>query len=313
MYIKKNKYFITFVIMMIIITLLSFCHYFYDNFSYVKQYNRIESNCLKENNSSDEICNYFQTEQQLQDFLDLIDPVKAFRKIDAISLTYSVIQNTIFSALQYFSPLLIIFSVVGTLHTEYASGMFKNYFLRMDYKKYLKQKYKIVLKTAAVIPITLILIFVISCIITGFNFEISENIKSVYIYKEWKYSNFILYGFLICLIQFFISVFYGNIGVICCISNKNNLVSIIMGYLMFLAVNLFMYIILYATIINKMLGFRNLTDIFAITGYWFFDKPEYYWGALLMAFILQFISLIIVRFLYYNKKGVINAYEKQMA
>lgn len=313
MYIKRNKYFITYVILMIVIALLSFFYYFNDNFSYVKNYRRVETNCLEGTNPNDEICSNFQTEEELADFIESWDPIKRFNKIDAISLTCSIVQNTIFNALQFLSPLLIIFSVVGTLHTEFSSGMFKNYMLRTDYRDYLKDKYKIVFKTAIVIPLTLIFIFVLSCFITRFNFNVSEDMKLAYIYKDWKYSNFLLYGSLICIIQFLISAFYANIGVVCCIKNKNKIVAIIMGYLMFLAINLILYAVVYAVIINKILGLKNLTDIFAITGYWYFDQPAQYLGALIVSMILQFTSYIVVRSLYYDKKKVISAYEKQMA
>ena len=67
------------------------------------------------------------------------DPIKAYKKLDTITLTSEIVENTIFSNLQYFSPILIILIMVGTFHNEFSSGMFKNYLLRTSYKTYLKK------------------------------------------------------------------------------------------------------------------------------------------------------------------------------
>jgi len=98
------------------------------------------------------------------------------------------------------------------VHTQFTSGMFFNYLLRIDYKKYLKSTYKIAIKAALIMPIALIIIFILSSILSGFNFNISNVDTGLSVYSKWKYENFFLYGFLICLIQFFISLFYANIA-----------------------------------------------------------------------------------------------------
>lgn len=309
--IKKNKFLILYILIIVLIVILSFVEYFKVNFNYVNRYNEIKNDCYYQENASNELCSNFSDTTQLQNFIDEYNPQKHFKSIDAISLTCSIVENTTYSILQFLSPLLIGISIVGTLHTEYSSGMFKNYLLRMNYKKYLKEKYKIVIKTATIIPISLILIFVLSCVITKFNFNVSESMKITSVYHEWRHSNFLLYGTMICLLQFLMSLFYGNLNLSCCKESRNKIVSIIMGYLCSLACSLFIYIIIYSLFINKIFGLENLTDVFLITGYWFFSESNYVLPSLIVALILVITSFVLIYNKYKNKEGVINANEKQ--
>ena len=86
-----------------------------------------------------------------------------------------------------------------------------------------------------------------------------------------------------------------------------------MGYIIFLLVDLFVYIVLYAYIINKTLEFKDLTDYFNITGYWFFNLGSKIGFIVLISLILAIISCIVVYYFYRSKEGVINAIEKQTA
>lgn len=84
-----------------------------------------------------------------------------------------------------------------------------------------------------------------------------------------------------------------------------------MGYIMFLIVDIFFYIVIYVLLINKILGFRNLTDFFNITGYWFFDTGPSFLITILISFILQFLSSILIYMYYKNKEEVIISSESQ--
>lgn len=191
--------------------------------------------------------------------------------------------------------------------------MFENYLLRMKYSKYLKTNYKIAIKAALITPISLVVIFILSSIFSGFNFSLSNVDTSLSVYSQFKYNNFFLYGFIICVIQFFISLLYANISLCCCKQNKNKLVAIIMSYVVFIIVDIIVYIVIYAMILNKIFGLKEMTDYFNIAGYWFFGDSINCFIPLIISFILQMISFGIVYKSFKSKEQVVLAYEKQVS
>ena len=140
-----------------------------------------------------------------------MDPQLKYQRLDAITLTCSIVEQTLFSILQYGSPLFIILAVVGVLHKNFSTGMIQNDLLRIRYNEYIKA----ILKIALLIPTSLIFIFIISCLLTKFHFQISPSTKALAVYSSFKYNHFLLYGIVICLLQFLLSFTYGCIGFIC--------------------------------------------------------------------------------------------------
>lgn len=311
---KKYKYFILSIALMLILILCSFFQYYKDTYGNVKYYYKFKKVCYEERNMDDPLCAPYKGHEEYIDFkVNNNSPQKKYKEQDAITITSTVVEITFFSYLQYISPLIIAIAVVGTIHSEYSSGMFQNYLLRMDYKKYLKEMYKISIKASLIMPISLIIIFLIATVVSGFNFNISDTITNLAVYDSAKYSNFILYGIMICLIQFLISLFYSNIATYCCKKNKNTLVAILMSYIMFIVSLLIVYLIVYAILINKILGFKGLTDYFVISGYWFFDFNIMCIIPVIVSLVLFFISYIVLWKSYKNKEVVICEYESQTA
>ena len=201
--------------------------------------------------------------------------------------------------------------IIDLFHKELSSGIFKYYLNRMSYKKFLKRIMFISFRRAWVLPISLIFVFLISCFITGFNFSIHESVKNIAVYDSFKYNNFLVYSLVIVLLLFIISLFYGNLAVLCCKKNKNSLITIILSYVLFIAVDIFILVIVYSLIINNLLGFKELSDYFNITGYWFFKGNINYLLVLLIASIISVCSYILLYFSYHNKEKVIYENEKQ--
>ena len=65
--------------------------------------------------------------------------------------------------------------------------------------------------------------------------------------------------------------------------------------------------------INKILGIKELTDYFNISGYWFFDIQESAFYYILISFILALLSSLFIIKVYKNKEEVIVAHESQMS
>lgn len=303
MYFKKNKYFIITYIIVILIILFSFYQYYDEHFSHSKNYYDIKENCYMKKDVKAKECQTFKDEEQLNVYIEVNDPQKLYQELDTIKLTSSIVRYTIFNVFQYLSPLLIIFVVVASLHDEFSTEVKKNNLLKEKYKDYIKEKYKVVIKAALIFPIALLIVFLLSCFITKFNFNVAEETKNIAIYNEWKYNNFLVYGFSIVIIQFFISLLYGNIALLGIKRNRNMFVSIIISYLMFVVVYMFIYLVIYAIIINKIFGFKNLTDYFNITGYWYFDNGPYFLYIIPLSIIFFIISKITLFFNYEKKKA----------
>ena len=311
--IKHNKYFLLGSILILILIGISFFQFYQENFSYVSEYNKIKEYCYEEKMPEHEYCKVFKNKESLKSYIKNSDPHKLYKKYDAITLTSEIVRHTIFSTLQYFFSFLIALIVLGTIHNHFSSGMFENYLLRMKYKDYLKKNYKIAIKSALIMPVSLIIIFIISSIMSGFNFDLSNVDTSLSVYNEWKYNHFFLYGFIICLIQFFISLLYANIALYCCKQNKNKIVAIIMSFIIFIVIDIFVYIGIYIIFLNKFLGLKELSDYFNIAGYWFFDEGSNLIIPLAISFLLQLISFIFVINSFKSKEKVVLAYEKQIS
>ncbi len=311
--IKKYKYFSLGIGLMMLLISISFFQFFKERFSYVPAYYNIKEYCYEKSNLEHEYCQYYKDEEYLKKYIETMDPKKVMKEYDAITLTCTIIQDTIFSVLQYFSPLLIAIMVLGTLHNTFSSGMFENYVIKMDYKKYLKKTYKTAIGTSTVIPISLIIIFLISCIITRFNLNYTNIDVNLSVYNEWKYEHFILYGFMICIIQFFISLFYSNIALYCCKKNKNKLVAIIMSFVMFIIMDIIIYVLIYGFLLNNIFHLSVVSDYFNIAGYWYFNYNSNCFPVVLISFVLQVGSFMFLLNSYKNKEQVVLAYEKQVS
>lgn len=300
---KNNKLSILVYVFLLILIVASFYQYFKDYYSYAPLYYEVKDKC---DNGDKESCLKFENVYKYT-----LDPKEKFDRLDVITLTSEIVENSYFSMLQWIGPLLVIVLIIDLFHKELSSGIFKYYLNRMSYKKFLKRIMFISFRRAWVLPISLIFVFLISCFITGFNFSIHESVKNIAVYDSFKYNNFLVYGLVIVLLLFIISLFYGNLAVLCCKKNKNSLITIILSYVLFIAVDIFILVIVYSLIINNLLGFKELTDYFNITGYWFFKGNINYLLVLLIASIISVCSYILLYFSYHNKEKLIYENEKQ--
>ena len=179
----------------------------------------------------------------------------------------------------------------------------------MDYKEYLKKNYLKTILISLITPFSLILILILSCFLTNFNFNTESVYEYLAVYDKWKYNNFLLYESSIILIQFFINFLYVNLGLLSIIKNKNKIVSIVMGYIYFLFAYIIIYVGLYAIILNNIFGFKEMSDFFNISGYWFFNNGPSWLITIPLSMIFAFTSFIILYRKYTNKERVILSYE----
>jgi len=309
---KINKYFYLAIIIMLIIIFISFFNYSKEHFNGIFEHNKILENC--ETIETDYYyCKWFYNNEALEMYKqkDINRGLENYLKMDAITLFSEIIQHERFSMLQFISPLIIMIAIIGIVHNEINTGYVKNILLRKKYKDYIVNIVKKCSKVALIMPLSILFVFVVSCLITRFNFNVDDFVKMTAVYDKFKYNNFFLYIIIIMFIQFLVSFVYSILGVISALKNKNTLVAILLGYVYFLVLSIVLYLGVYVIIINKLLGFTNLTEYFSITGYWFFDSNINLFAIIMISFILFILSLIFLYFKTKDKEKVIINVEKQ--
>ncbi len=301
--------------LMLCLVILSFIQYFNDYYSkeMFETYDEIKDNCLSDNFDKVDICKAFGNNKELiNEYLINENPYENFKLLDAITLTSEILKNTIFFIMQPLSALLIIISVVGRNHSEFKSGMIKNILMRKKYKEYIIDKIKLVAKISLFTPIILIIIFIISCFITKFNFMPNINrIQETFSYFEWKYNNYSLYGFIVCLVQYLLNFSYGIIGMISLLKNKNSIVSIIISYISVIILTLFVYIVVGVYILDGFFNLNVAVDM-NIFGYWYFYENTNYIIVIITALGIFLSLLSYLCFYTRNKERVVLENEKQV-
>lgn len=276
---------------------------------YVPDYNRY--NHVKEECPGDsEWCRDFHSEDEVSKFLNESNPRDRF---DVITLSIYVLRNT--NAMNIFlilSPMIMIALVVFSIHGEINSGYFENILTRSNYKMLIKRYVVIAAKVALILPFIYILVHVISCLVTGFNF----NFKSFFVEEYGKsiYNHFFIYSFLFLFAQYILYFGYGLIGILMSFKCKSNVISIILGYIYFIVLNIG-YMIVSALFFRDVLGMPSrFTEFFNLIGYyWFFDSNTIYWIAYSIVLSVVVINMLMIYFYVGKKEKAIVLYEKQVS
>ncbi len=301
-YIKKNNLIILAIFISIFIVLISFYQYYRDYYSYGPYYNEIKEKCEK---TKDElICKEFSTFES---------PKEKLKKLDALTLTYEIVAHHEFQNFPLIEPLIIIILTINNIHSEFSSGMIKNYLTRIHYKDYLKKILKKSLKPALFLPFLFLLTFILSCLITKFNFNMDAEVKGIAVYEPFKYDHFLLYGFVLCIIHFFLGIFYGNIGILFCKKSKSKFITILYAYITYFIFVIILYAGVYALIINKILGISIPHEYFNLLAYWNLDSNNHLIIPCFFSFLFCISSYIILWKSYQRKERVLIENEREIS
>ncbi|MBS7020854.1 MAG: hypothetical protein KH135_03155 [Firmicutes bacterium] len=323
LFLKENKYILLVAFLLLFLIGISFYQYFKEHYGYRTYYYQVKEECTNKKNKTSQLCSRFldnkdssghvvSYEYALGNYLEAHDPKKNFEALDAVTLTSEIVENTHFSLLQFLSPLFICIAVVGTIHREFRSGIMYHYSTRMKFQTYFKKCMKKIGLIGLLIPSSLLIVFLLSLLITNGQFHIAESTKNLAVYFDWKYNHFLLYGSMICFIQWILSMCYGLIAFVCCFQNKSSLVSMILGYVFNLIMILIISILFYGLLLNKLFGMTELSEYFNLTGYFFFNQPMNYFVLCGIPILLLVLLFGYVYLNYHKKAKVFLCYEKQM-
>lgn len=270
------------------------------------RYNHVKEECPGDS----EWCSDFHSNDEVNVFLDEHNPKNRF---DVITLSIYVLRNT--ESMNLFliiSPMIMILLVVFSIHSEINSGYFENILTRSNYIMLIKKYVMIVAKMALLLPFIYILVHIISCFITGFNF----NFNSFYIeqYGIEIYNHFFRYSLIFLFAQYILYFGYGLIGIIMSFKCKSKVISIILGYIYFIVLDL-VYMIISALFFRDVLGMPSrFTEFFNLLGYyWFFDSHTIYWIAFSIVLSVVLINMLVIYFYVGKKEKAVVLYEKQVS
>lgn len=297
-FIKNHLLIIAYIIPTILIC-FSFSKFYTEHYS-LEKYEEFRNICQE---SKDETsCNLAE---------DLKKSNDQFKSTDTRTFFFEIIYHYIDDYIVILGPLLVIIQIVHFLHKEFSSGFIKNNLTRMSYKQYQKKIYRTSLKSALVLPLIIIIVFLISAIITKFNFTTPEWVYKMSVYNEINYNNFPLCILSSCLIVYLMGIFYSNIAIAFLNKSKNSLLVTIFSYLCF-----FTCVILFdvggALILIRLLKISPSISVYLnIFDYWYINGEDNYLYFIMISFSLAFISHCIDRLIYKNKEETIIAVEKE--
>ena len=139
-----------------------------------------------------ELNNYETCQRDSTDYILCNNYLEPIKNRDAISTFgyITMVYNSI-SVLQILSPLLIIILAASFFHKYLWNGYVKNALTRIEYDKLIKKIYLKTLKFSFVMPLFLLIIFIVSCLISG-NFDYEYGINhygfdafGIYNAKHW--------------------------------------------------------------------------------------------------------------------------------
>lgn len=220
----------------------------------------------------------------------------------SVFLIYYRLINTDFSCFifPYLIPLIVIFPILYKISIYFNGGYVKNFLLRDNYKKFIKKILIISYKYVFVVPIILIANFIISLIISKFNFLPYIDIGINYLSDNFifHYNNFFFY---VCYILVLILSFgwYANIALITISKNKNFLLAIIKSYILIYFIWSFNFIIVSSLFKNISSWNFNLLDIYTWTNV---DNIYCFFAINLIIYIITLVLFILS---YRNKEKLI--------
>lgn len=300
--IKKN--YIAFLCIFVLIGIICYGFYDYIHMYYGYDYDKVVDTyekSLKKCNTGE-----IDDKEYCKNLAYPLSPKEEFELLDAKTLFFEVLYHHC-ETICFILPLIVMIIFLSIVHKDFSSGMIRNCFMRESLEEYKNKINKKILKVSFLIPLCIFLIFIVSCILTGFNFKVDSSVYDISVYVKWNYDNMFLYLILNYITIVFMSVFYCNIA--CCFINKNKnlfIVAIISYITWFILVFLFSSLPLITTSDFWVNRYFNILD------YWhYYDTLSKCWfGFILSALILAISSFVIRECVFRNKERIIIENEK---
>ncbi len=262
---------------------------------------------------------YFEEHYPEADVNSLCEELKNYHpeielKKDAFFITFDILSHYTISYLQVFAPLLIILAALYTFQKKLKSGFFKNIMTRMEYKKFMIKSVLKSYSASLFIPITIIVIFILSYILSGsldFNHTVATTdpsaIPDALLNNYRKMPQFIITFLLTFILH---GMFWINIGYIVAKKSKNIVITVVGSFIVYIVIFAISDIVIGAYLLEKILHIKGGLYLVNFGNIWLYIDIYNLWIPIIYGLILFIISLIILIKIYKNKEEVIVASEK---
>ncbi|MDD2391780.1 MAG: hypothetical protein PHU94_02440 [Bacilli bacterium] len=293
---KENKLFLVVFLFLISIGLFSVIRYKINYQNIINNYNEV-----------------------IKEYPEYIVSDENLKMVDAFSIYTDIFLDFPLALLMVIAPLVVIMASTYTFYNFFNSSVWKNHFIRNEYKKEIKKQFKKVYKYALILPIFILLLMVICFIISG-NLDIIGTIKrdldNVHFGLEYFYisNSFELIKFIKFIFYYFIglilwSLFYVNVFLIIMRKSIPYAVNVILSYLIIIGIDIILEVFL-GSIFYFKFGFSNKV-IYSLNIFNYWTYQQLYSIDLYMIYTLLFVVItsIIIHFLYKEKWSVIERNE----
>lgn len=274
-FIKNNK--VRLIITIILLIWFSLCAIEY------------KTNKIEQQKNYDEMVNKCKNEEeyQIQEWCNSYTEGKSVIP-DTITVYFYIICNSSINYIPWIAPMIIIMISIWNFHKKLHSGYIKNELMRTNYKDCIKEGIIDSLKSAFIFPFVFLFLFLISFMISG-HFNI-ESFSQMFV-NDIFLNNIPLLMITYFIVMFLHSIFYINLGLVCCKKNRNILVAILIGYLFFIIIAIISEIFIGAFLL-RFLGLLKYAPIFNLLDIWLFSEyPS------LIFIVLYSVSLVIFSFI----------------
>lgn len=294
------------IILCFIITMVSiiysFSHYIFDYYGYdydalVKGYEQAVESCNTKVITDEEFCD---------DLTYPLTPLESFKLLDVNTLFFEVCYHYIGFFFVMVFPLLVMIIFLSKTHKDFKSGAVRNFLMREPLKRYKYLINKRILKIAIILPLSILFMYIISCLLTRFNFNVNPRVYLASVYIEWNYDHIFLYLIIIYVVYFLLCIYYCNIACFFVNKNKNIFIVTILSYICWFVIVFVVNILSFKFIPQSMIRFFNILDYWSLRHY----VSQCWYGFILGAFVLAFLSFIVREILFRKKERIIIENEK---
>lgn len=209
--------------------------------------------------------------------------------------------------LQFIFPFLVIIVSIQRFFKKMKGGYLKNTLTRMSYNKYFIREYLYSFKGVLLLIFCILLGLCFAYSISG-HFDAQLTIQDHYpegFLRLWQLENIVIFFICYFLNLCCHSIFWVNLGVLCCKKNDNFFVASIAGYVLYLILFIFFEVV----VGNILFKDSIYQSCFNFSGAWVYNSESLF-PMLLVGIGLAVISTLVVFISYYNKESVFIEGEK---
>lgn len=233
-------------------------------------------------------------------------------KSDPLIRYYQLINDTSFSSIVYFGPLLVIIPCAIIIHRNMKNGYMKNVLTRTSYSSYIKSVMKKTIKFSVILPVFIMIMLLISGILCrNFSYGTHKEMFGYFTSPSIEFYGRIPQFLLIYIFNMLLfSIFYMNLTYICAKKSSNVFVTIIYTYLCYFVIDIIGEVFVGGLLFAQVLNYKGISDYLNLLNVWAYFDIHNLLYLCIYPISLVLVSSIIVYFLYKKRERILILNEK---